>query len=523
MSQSQRRQESRHRHSSTYDMGEGQEQTQNTDSLDFVQTREDEMNSIPPAQSFRSLAIRRREPYEQHQHFLDPPAPFTNPHPRAAASLTGSSDSGYGSSYPSSNGANYVPRRSAGHPSQYGIIDNVYNAPQNFDEYPPETTTYGFSSSPYERHNDTIRAGLSYPSAAIPRQTATPQVPFHSLIASRDTPPSLCACGPSCPTDACPCNLECDSHVAGPKQEENQAWYEAQAYSYPSAGGEEVPDPSSGYSQRGHASKSSKRSSHRASRSGTTKTLPKGCPSEFVVFLPSSPGSSEPYVAARAVIDPDYHGDPLLSNALLPRVGNVLVDCHEFVPFTGEPNSEDIARPLQEKVKPSGWGSFDYKAARTDGSYASLRDKFQFFEDLMLQVFIFGHGGKKDEADERAQKARDDEREARRGEKRAERERRKESDRKKKRVSTVPEETEAGPSVPRERRARSRLVNVETPELSGQNYEGPFEDETQGEEMPPYEETETRPEGRSRSHHERRSADKHGKKSLGFGLFKKHK
>ncbi|RXG42209.1 hypothetical protein VDGE_02280 [Verticillium dahliae] len=417
-------------------MGEGQEQTQNRDSLDFVQTREDEMNSIPPAQSFRSLAIRRREPYEQHQHFLDPPAPFTNPHPRAAASLTGSSDSGYGSSYPSSNGANYVPRRSAGHPSQYGIIDNVYNAPQNFDEYPPETTTYGFR----------------------------------------------------------------------PKQEENQAWYEAQAYSYPSAGGEEVPDPSSGYSQRGHASKSSKRSSHRASRSGTTKTLPKGCPSEFVVFLPSSPGSSEPYVAARAVIDPDYHGDPLLSNALLPRVGNVLVDCHESVPFTGEPNSKDIARPLQEKVKPSGWGSFDYKAARTDGSYASLRDKFQFFE-----------------ADERAQKARDDEREARRGEKRAERERRKESDRKKKRVSTVPEETEAGPSVPRERRARSRLVNVETPELSGQNYEGPFEDETQGEEMPPYEETETRPEGRSRSHHERRSADKHGKKSLGFGLFKKHK
>ncbi|RBQ69848.1 hypothetical protein VDGD_02280 [Verticillium dahliae] len=484
-------------------MGEGQEQTLNTDSLDFVQTREDEMNSIPPAQSFRSLAIRRREPYEQHQHFLDPPAPFTNPHPRAAASLTGSSDSGYGSSYPSSNGANYVPRRSAGQPSQYGVIDNVYNAPQNFDEYPPETTTYGFSSSPYERHNDTIRAGLSYPSAAIPRQTATPQVPFHSLIASRDTPPSLCTCGPSCPTDACPCNLECDSHVAGPKQEGNQASYEAQAYSYPSAGGEEVPDPSSGYSQRGHASKSSKRSSHRASRSGTTKTLPKGCLSEFVVFLP---GSSEPSVAARAVIDPDYHGDPLLSNALLPRVGNVLVDCHEFVPFTGEPNSEDIARPLQAKVKPSGWGSFDYKAARTDGSYASLRDKFQFFE-----------------ADERAQKARDDEREARRGEKRAERERRKESDRKKKRVSTVPEETEAGPSVPRERRARSRLVNVETPELSGQNYEGPFEDETQGEEMPPYEETETRPEGRSRSHHERRSADKHGKKSLGFGLFKKHK
>lgn len=100
----------------------------------------------------------------------------------------------------------------------------------------------------------------------------------------------------------------------------------------------------------------------------------------------------------------------------MPRVGNVLVDCHEFVPFTGEPNSEDIARPLQAKVKPSGWGSFDYKAARTDGSYASLRDKFQFFEgklaeqtdlvfganwpcpeDLMLQVFIFGHGGKKDE------------------------------------------------------------------------------------------------------------------------------
>ncbi|KAM0651370.1 hypothetical protein ACHAO3_003884 [Verticillium nonalfalfae] len=248
-----------------------------------------------------------------------------------------------------------------------------------------------------------------------------------------------------------------------------------------------------------------KRSSHKAPRSGT-KTLPKGCPSEFVVFMPSSLGSPEPYVTARAVIDPDYHGDPLLSNALVPYVGNALVVGHEFVPFTGELNSDDIARPLQVKVKPSGWGSFDYKAARTDGSFESLRDKLQFFE-----------------ADERAQKARDDEREARKGEKRAERERRKESDRKKKRVPTVPEETEAGPSMPRERRARSRLVNVETPDLSGQNYDGPFENETQGEEMPPYEETETRPEGRSRSHHERRSADKHGKKSLGFSLFKKHK
>ncbi|RNJ58903.1 hypothetical protein D7B24_003993 [Verticillium nonalfalfae] len=341
--------------------------------------------------------------------------------------------------------AGYVPRRSTSHPSQFGsIVDHVYNAPRSFDEYPPETTTYGFSSSPYERYNDTIPAGLSYTSAAIPRQTATPQVPFHSLIASRDTPPS-----------------------SWPEQDESQAWYDARPGSYPSVGGEQVPDPSSGYSQRGHASKSSKRSSHKAPRSGT-KTLPKGCPSEFVVFMPSSLGSPEPYVTARAVIDPDYHGDPLLSNALVPYVGNALVVGHEFVPFTGELNSDDIARPLQVKVKPSGWGSFDYKAARTDGSFESLRDKLQFFE-----------------ADERAQKARDDEREARKGEKRAERERRKESDRKKKRVPTVPEETEAGPSMPRERRARSRLVNVETPDLSGQNYDGPFENETQGEEMPP--------------------------------------
>ncbi|KAM0617363.1 hypothetical protein ACHAP0_001693 [Verticillium nonalfalfae] len=141
-----------------------------------------------------------------------------------------------------------------------------------------------------------------------------------------------------------------------------------------------------------------KRSSHKAPRSGT-KTLPKGCPSEFVVFMPSSLGSPEPYVTARAVIDPDYHGDPLLSNALVPYVGNALVVGHEFVPFTGELNSDDIARPLQVKVKPSGWGSFDYKAARTDGSFESLRDKLQFFEDLMLQVFIFGHGRKKDEGE----------------------------------------------------------------------------------------------------------------------------
>ncbi|KAM0537673.1 hypothetical protein ACHAPP_001626 [Verticillium nonalfalfae] len=131
-----------------------------------------------------------------------------------------------------------------------------------------------------------------------------------------------------------------------------------------------------------------KRSSHKAPRSGT-KTLPKGCPSEFVVFMPSSLGSPEPYVTARAVIDPDYHGDPLLSNALVPYVGNALVVGHEFVPFTGELNSDDIARPLQVKVKPSGWGSFDYKAARTDGSFESLRDKLQFFEVAATQIGRF--------------------------------------------------------------------------------------------------------------------------------------
>ncbi|EEY21376.1 predicted protein [Verticillium alfalfae VaMs.102] len=56
-------------------------------------------------------------------------------------------------------------------------------------------------------------------------------------------------------------------------------------------------------------------------RAAAPKRCPRAARASLSSFLPSSLGSPEPYVTARAVIDPDYHGDPLLSNALVPTWG----------------------------------------------------------------------------------------------------------------------------------------------------------------------------------------------------------
>ncbi|KAM0271381.1 hypothetical protein ACHAQH_009128 [Verticillium albo-atrum] len=311
--------------------------------------------------------------------------------------------------------------------------------------------------------------------------------------------------------------------------------------------GEEFGEPNqSDHSKRGRASKSKRPSG--SSRS-STRTVPKGCLNTFNVYLQGL--NDDEYVQARAVIDPDYDGPPLISNALVSSLGNALVSSRDFVSFNKAYISTVVIPSLGEKVRKSGSGVFTYHVTRTKGCAETLSDKLEFFEgkfaekaelvfglswrgpeDLILDVWWIGKGKKKDEEEERAQKKKDIEISLRREAREKEEQRRKRL-KATKRPPTIPEEPEAGPSTSREQRTQERPLGGETPEGTYQEGEGyqtfseTEENQTQWEDSAPHEETQPRPGSHSQSHRDRldgrRPPEKQSKKKDGFSFFKKRK